>query len=72
MRVTRSDIRDQPDGYKYDTFYVCEPGSYGHPDVNPGERQPAEGWLDKARQAMSWGADARVSGLVSRVARMFE
>jgi hypothetical protein len=63
-------IREHEDGLVYDDFYCAPRGSYGHPDVDPGERQPVEGWLERGRIALTFtGPDTRFERLVSRFSR---
>jgi hypothetical protein len=69
--IRRSDIREQLDGYRYDSFDVAPPGTYGHPDVDAGPRPPNEGWLDRAREALSFGSNNRFEILARRVDRLF-
>ena len=52
-------------------FIGAPPGSYGHPDINPGERQPSEGWLERAGVALTFtGPDTGFAKLVNRFQRM--
>jgi hypothetical protein len=51
--IRRSGIREQIDGYRYDSFYVAPPGTFGRPDLDQGQRKPNEGWLERAREALS-------------------
>jgi hypothetical protein len=60
----------QIDGW-YDDFYVCPPGTYGHPDVDPGPRQPNEGWLERAREALSFGSNSHFEMLARRIDQLF-
>jgi hypothetical protein len=59
-------IREQSDGYRYDSFYCEVSGRYGRPDLYQGERQPSDGWLERARAAMSFGSDTRFRRSVER------
>ncbi len=70
--IRRSDIREQIDGYRYDSFYVVPPGTFGRPDLDQGPRQPNERWLERAREALNFGSDHRFEMLASRFSRMFE
>jgi hypothetical protein len=49
-RSTGMKLRDG--GLIYDDFYVAPPGTYGLPN-NTEQRQPDEGWLERARDAFS-------------------
>jgi hypothetical protein len=70
MTIRRSDIREQSDGYRYDSFDVAPPGTFGHPDVDPGPRQPNEGWLERAMEAPT-NPDRRFEMLARRVDQQF-
>jgi hypothetical protein len=57
----------------YVPFRIAEPGSYGHPDVDPGPRTAEDtAKLIEARAAFQFGSDIRFRGLVGRVSRMFD
>jgi hypothetical protein len=64
-RMERGRPRLQPDGYFYDDFYVCPPGTYGRGDSQE-QRRPAEGWEERAEQALNNGDDSRFRRLVDR------
>ena len=64
-------IREHEDGLRDDSFYCAAHGTYGHPDIVQGPRHASDGLLDRARQALSWGADTRFGGLVARCSRLF-
>ena len=57
-RLERGRPTEQVDGF-YNSFSICPPGTFGHPDVFAGERQPSEGWLERAREALSFGSNSR-------------
>ena len=60
-------IREHEDGLRYDDFCVAPPGSFGHPDIDPVERQPSEGWLERARAALTFSrGDGRFERIVAR------
>jgi hypothetical protein len=54
----------------YDDFAVCPPGTFGRPDIDPNQRQPREGWLERGREALSFGSDTRFRGLVALFQRL--
>jgi hypothetical protein len=54
-----------------DPWFTAGP-SWGRPDTDQGPRKPADGWLERAEQALNNGSDARFRNLVSRFSRLFE
>ena len=55
-RLERGRPTQQPDGFFYDDFYVCPPGTYGHPDVDPGKRAASPDLIERAREALTFTA----------------
>jgi hypothetical protein len=72
-RLERGRPRLQPDGYFYDDFYVCPPGTYGHPNVDPGPRSGNRDLIERAMEAYTFTLpDTRFANLASRFSRVFE
>ena len=63
-RQDRGRPTQQIDGF-YDFFAACPRGTYGHPSIVI-EREPAEGWLGRAMEAMT-NPDRRFEMLARRV-----
>lgn len=53
----------------YDDFYCAPRGTYGHPSIII-EREPAEGWLERAREALA-NPDRRFEMLARRIDQLF-
>lgn len=70
-RSTGMQLRDE--GLIYDDFYVAPPGTYGHPDADPGKRTASPDLIENAREALTFTRpDSRFANLVSRFSRLFE
>jgi hypothetical protein len=69
MRDPWDRIQEHEPGLRWDDFYCAKRGDYGHPDVDPGKRQPREGWLERGREALSFGSDTQLRNLVMRFSR---
>ena len=70
-RSTGMQLRDE--NLMYDDFYVVPPWTFGRFDIDQGPRQPDEGWLARAQEALTFSrVDTRFASLVSRFSRMFE
>jgi hypothetical protein len=67
-RSTGMQLRDG--GLVYDDFYVAPPGTFGHPDIHPGQRAPREGWFERGREALSFGSDTSFHNLAMRFRRL--
>ena len=69
-RLDRGRPTQQIDGF-YDDFAICPSGTFGHPLVDPGEREPSEGWFEKAREAFSFGSNSRFEMIARRIDQIF-
>ena len=63
--MERGRPRMQPNGYFYDDLYCARRGEHGHPSIVI-EREPTEGWLSRAREALSFGSDRRFEMIVRK------
>ena len=60
-------MRPRDEGLVYNDLDVAPPGTFGHPEVNPGERTSSPDLIERARAALTFtGPDTRFQRLVAR------